>query len=134
MTTSLNSAVAYQDFIYKAAQCIIGTLNFDSAATVTLGGLPAGAAIIGVVVVTTTAFNATTTNTISVGIINASGTATAAYAVSAQDITAAGPKNVTLASTCLPLATNSTITCAYGQSGTAATAGQSKVIVRFVGP
>jgi len=134
MVTSLNSNVAYQDFIYRAPQVIIGTLNFDSPASVTIGGLPAGAQITGVTFITTTAFNATTTNNINVGIINASGTATANYAVSLQGIGSVGVNVLTLAATCLPLATNSQITCAYSQSGTAATTGAGKIVVRFVGP
>jgi hypothetical protein len=132
MVTSLNSQPAYQDFQYEAEQVIVGSLDFNSAATTTIGGLPAGAMVTGIVVVVSTLFNGTTP-TITVGIINASGVATATYYVSSgTSLAAAGVIAATLAATALPLATNSTVTVTRSETGSSA--GAAKVIVRFVGP
>jgi hypothetical protein len=132
MVTSLNSTVAYQDFLYEAEQVIIGSIDFNSSTTTTIGGLPAGAIVTGIVVAVSTVFNGTTP-TITIGIINASGTATATYYVSSgTSLAAAGVIASTLAATALPLATNSAITVTRSETGSSA--GAAKVIVRFVGP
>jgi hypothetical protein len=96
--------------------------------------LPAGAVIIGTDVNVVTAFNAGTTNVLSVGV---EATTFADVATSAaiapgtvglkQNIapTAAGLASV-------PLAADSQLGVLYTQTGTAATAGQAIVIVKFV--
>ena len=132
MVTSLNNQPAYTDFLYEAEQILIGTLTNASGTTTTIGGLPAGAMVTGIVVVVSTLFNGTTP-TITVGIIDASGAATATYYVSSgTSLAAAGVIASTLAATALPLATNSSVTVTRSETGSSA--GAAKVIVRFVGP
>lgn len=132
MVTSLNNAPAYTDFLYEAEQVLAYNLDFTAGTTTTIGGLPAGAVVTGIVVVVSTVFNGTTP-TITVGIINASGTATATYYVSSgTSLAAAGVIASTLATTALPLATNSSVTVTRSETGSSA--GSAKVIVRFVGP
>lgn len=132
MVTSLNSTPAYQDYLYESEQVISAPLDFTAGTTTTIGGLPAGAMVVGIVVVVSTVFNGTTP-TITIGIINASGTATATYYVSSgTSLAAAGVITSTLASTALPLATNSQVTVTRSETGSSA--GSARVIVRFVGP
>ena len=132
MVTSLNSNPSFQDYLYESEQVLTYTLDFTSGTTTNIGGLPAGAMVVGIVFVVSTVFNGTTP-TATVGIINASGTATATYYVSSgTSLAAAGVITSTLASTALPLATNSTVTVTRSETGSSA--GSAKVIVRFVGP
>jgi len=132
MVTSLNNNPAYTDFLYEAEQIIMKDLTFASGTTTVIGGLPAGAMVTGIVVVVSTLFNGTTP-TITVGIIDATGAATATYYVSSGiSLAAAGVIAGTLAATALPLATNSQVTVTRSETGSAA--GVAKVIVRFVGP
>lgn len=90
--------------------------------------LPAGAVVLDVLVQVTTAFDATTTNTLSVG---SSGTAN--LFMDALDVSATGMKDELLNTT--PVCPAARLTAAtvvyatYAQSGTAATAGSARVAI-----
>jgi hypothetical protein len=134
MVTTLQNRVPSQDFLYKAEQVMVGTLAFDSPANKIIGGLPAGAVVIGVIVSTGTAFNAATTNNINVGFSDDIGTTNNAY-VAAQAIGPVGTVSPTMATTTnVPLSRATNVIVNYAQSGTAATAGAATVVVRFVVP
>ncbi len=92
-----------------------------------VGTLPAGAALDKTTVLTTTAFNAATTNTLSVGttptgtnLINATAAGSVARVDTVVPIAAAGP-----------LAADTPIYVSYASSGTAATTGAATVIVTY---
>jgi len=94
--------------------------------------LPAGAVIIGTDVNVITAFNAGTTNPLTVGI-----EATTYANIAASASTAAGStglkQNIAPTGTALvPLAADSQVFVMYAQTGTAATAGQAVVIVKYI--
>ena len=134
MVTNLQTSIPSQDCGYEVEQVMWARLNFDSPATVNIGGLPAGGVVTGVVTQTLTAFNATTTNTINVGQADATGTVANAY-VAAGAVGPVGTVNQTMATTTnVGLSRPTTITCAYGQTGTPATAGAAMVCVRFIVP
>lgn len=134
MVANLQTSIPPQDIQYGVEQVMSARLNFDSPATVNIGAIPAGAIVLAVVVATTTTFNAATTNTINVGFSDPTGTTANAY-VAAQAIGPVGTVAVTMATTTnVPLSRPTTVTCAYGQTGTAATTGAAIVVVRFVVP
>lgn len=92
--------------------------------------LPAGAIIIGTDVIVATAFNAGTTNTISVGTLGDAAT----NIVNAQNAGVAGlTQNVAPTGAALgPLAADKQVYVTYAQTGTAATAGKAYVIIKYV--
>jgi len=92
--------------------------------------LPAGAIIVGTDVQIVTAFNAGTTNTLSVGTVGDTGT----DIVNAQSVAATGlTQNVAPTGAALgPLAADKQVVTSYAQTGTAATAGQAVVIVKYI--
>lgn len=116
------------------------TVNFDTpfdnerglANTfgVPIGGLEAGACVIGVDVVIETAFNAATTNVLVVG-TSADDDGFAATAGTVPGTIGFKP-NLQGALSGIPLASNTTCFVKYTQSGTAATAGKATIIVKFV--
>src|SRR5258707_8477525 len=78
MTTSLNRGVAARDAGEIQVHFLRKRITFaDVAATVTVGKLPAGAAVTGGGIQIITAFNATTTNVANVGYIGATTNASA---------------------------------------------------------
>lgn len=93
-----------------------------------VGTLPAGAVLDKTIVAVTTAFNAGTTNTLSVG-TTATGTqlisATAGGSVARVD-------TVVPVAQMGPLAADTPIYVSYGTSGTAATTGVATVVVTYV--
>lgn len=102
---------------------LIGT-----AGKVPLGTLPTGAIITGVLVKVTTAFNAATTNVLTVG---TSGTAD--LIVGASDVNeAAADTTLSFASVGYIATEDTQLFVKYAQTGTAATAGAATVIVFFV--
>lgn len=134
MVANLQTSIPSQDIGYETEQVMWTRLNFDSPATVNIGGLPAGAVVVGAVVQTLTAFNAATTNNINIGFTDPTATVANAY-VAAQPIGPIGTVNLTMAPTTnVGLSRPTTVTCAYSQTGGAATAGAAIVIVRFVVP
>src|SRR5262245_29911662 len=122
MVTNLQTVIPSQDILYAVDQVIVARLSFDSPASVSIGGLPAGAIPIAATFSTQTAFNAATTNNINVGFTDATATTANAY-VAAGAIGPVGPVQLTLATTGVPLSRATTVTMAYSQTGTAATAG-----------
>lgn len=135
MVANLQTSIPSQDFSYKAEQVIVGTIAYTDTTAKNIGGIPAGAVVLGAVVSTTTAFNAATNNNINIGQTDPTGTVAAAY-VSAMAI---GPVG-TIASPVAALSTNvvlsrpTTITATYVPTGGGQSAGAAVVIVRFVVP
>ncbi len=115
------------------------TVNFDTpfadapgvTATngVPIGALEAGAAVLGVDVVIETAFNAATTNVLTVG-TTADVAGFAATAGTAPG-TAGFKPNLQGALSGIPLAANTICYVKYSQTGTAATTGKATIIVKF---
>jgi hypothetical protein len=112
------------------------TVNWNDTGIATGNGkqyLPKGAVIIGTDVnIVTTAFNAATTNVLSIG------TEASTYTnivTTAQAIAGTTGLKQNLAPTGLalvPLAADSQVFALYTQTGTAATAGQAVVIVKYI--
>ena len=135
MVANLQTAVPPQDMLYGVEQVMVGTVNFDSASVVNIGGLPAGAIVTGGSVHTTTAFNAGSTNTMNVGYADTTATDPDAYA----SLVAVGPVGAIafdelLASTAAPLSRSTVVTAGFVGTGAAASAGSAKVVVKFVVP
>lgn len=95
-----------------------------------LGGLEAGAMVLGVDICIETAFNAATTNVLTVGTVDdVDGFAVDAGAAAGV----AGFKpNLQGALSGIPLAANKVCYAQYSQTGTAATAGKAEIVVKFV--
>lgn len=110
-------------------------VNFNDASIATGAGkqtLPAGAVIVGTDVLVTTAFNAVTTNVLSVGIENPT-YANIAAAASVIAGTAGLKQNIAPTGTALvPLAADSQVFALYTQTGAVATAGSAIVVVKYV--
>lgn len=109
------------------------SVNFNDsgiAAGVGKQWLPAGALIIGADVYVGTAFNAVTTNTLSVGTVGDAAT----NIINAQNVGAAGlTQNVAPTGAALgPLAADKQVYVTYAQTGAAATAGRATVVVKYV--
>lgn len=116
------------------------TVNFDTPYAdvpggantygVPLGGLEAGASVIGVDVVIETAFNAATTNVLVVGTVDDDD----GFAATAGTVpgTPGFKPNLQGALSGIPLASNKVCFAKYTQSGTAATTGKATIIVKFV--
>lgn len=109
-------------------------VNFNDAgiaAGVNKQQLPAGAVIIGTDVAIVTAFNAVTTNVLTVGLAGVANNIVAA--ADADEATIALTQNIKPTGTALgPLAADSQVTVTYTQTGTAATAGKAIVIIKYV--
>jgi hypothetical protein len=115
------------------------TVNFDTPFAgepggpttygVPIGGLEAGASVIGVDVVIETAFNAATTNVLVVG-TPADDDGFAATAGTVPGTPGFKP-NLQGALSGIPLAANTVCYVKYTQSGTAATTGKATIIVKF---
>ena len=128
-----NSAVAprmpvTQQVPYCRATVAFNTVNIGTAGMVPLGTLPDGAIIIGMLVKITTAFNAATTNVLTVG------TATSDSAIIAGgdvDETTVGT-TVTFAAVGYKASGYTPLFIKYAQTGTAATTGAADIILWFV--
>lgn len=114
------------------------TINFNDAgiaAGVPLGWLPAGAQIVGAAIRINTAFNAATTNEITLG---ATGDAGIDNIMDAGDFTAEGAAGnymtTALAPGFAPPAADTEVRVAYNQTGTAATTGQAVVSLLYIPP
>jgi len=109
---------------------ITTTIAYTNTSAVSIGTLPANAQIIDIYIDTTTAFNAATTNTVTVG-----KTGSAAAFVTATDVGTAGRESVATTGVYSAWATGGTsdidATVTYAQTGTAATAGAARVTVVF---
>lgn len=120
--------------------CYLGpkTINYNDtgiAAGVILGYLPAGSQVVGAAIRINTAFNAATTNVLTIG---ETGDAGIDNIMDADDFTAEGtPGNYlvsALAPGYAPPAADKEIRVAYNQTGTAATTGQAVVSLLYIPP
>lgn len=133
MTTSLNTGVSARDAGENQVHYLRKRITFaDVAATVTVGKLPAGAAVTGGGIQIITAFNATTTNVANVGYIGAT-TNASAYATA---LTTAAVGLIVLdelaATTNIQGTVEHTVTVAPTETGAASTAGVADVIIQYV--
>lgn len=112
---------------------VTNTVAYTDSSAVTIGTIPANAQIVDINIDVTTAFNAGTTNTITVG---KSGSA-AAY-VASTSVSSAGRANVATTGVYSAWADVGSaevpVTATYGQTGTAASAGAMRVTVVYRSP
>jgi uncharacterized membrane protein len=124
---STNNAVTN---IAGVLSAITTTIAFSNTSAVTIGTVPANAQIIDVNIDATTAFNAGTTNTITVG-----KTGSAAAFVTATDVGTAGRESVATTGVYSAWAnvgtTDVVATATFAQTGTAATAGAARVTIVY---
>ena len=109
---------------------ITTTIAFSDTAAVSIGTLPANAQIVDINIDTTTAFNAATTNTVTVG-----KTGTAAAFVAATSVTSTGRASVATTGVYSAWADTGSAeldaTVTFSQTGTAATTGAARVTVVY---
>ena len=108
-----------------------GTISYDveDPYTVEIGTIPAGAVVIGCIVDVITAFNAGTTNVLTVG--------TAAdddHYVAAGDVDESAAGGTLVADKSEVVSADTAVYAKYTQSGTAATAGKARVTVLYAVP
>jgi hypothetical protein len=124
-------AAASKARAYQTQQCHFyqTTLNYNDADALTrlLGILPAGATLLAVKNAVLTAFNAGTTNTMSIG-TTAGGTDILNAAAAGV---ATGIVNTLPPVAKVVFATDQSIYVSYAQTGTAATAGQAKFVMEY---
>ena len=106
------------------------TFAYTNATAVTIATIPAGAQIVDINIDVTTAFNAATTNTVTVG----TSSSAAAY-VTATSVTSLGRSSVATTGVYSAWANTGTsdvvATITYSQTGTAATAGAARVTIVY---
>ncbi len=120
-----------QNVHFLGRDITFATDGIGTADTVKIGRIPAGSMICDARVRVTTAFNAVTTNVLTVG----------ANATANTDIVAAGELNegatgmtVVLTGASLTFANDTDIYVRYTQTGTAATAGAATIIITYIPP
>ena len=126
--------MAYNNNVTNAAgvlSAITATIAYTDTSAVTIGTLPAGAQIVDVNIDVTTAFDAGTTNTVTVG-----KTGSAAAFVTATSVGSAGRASVATTGVYSAWANVGTsdvdyATVTYSQTGTAATAGAARVTIVY---
>jgi len=134
MVANLQTTVPNQDIQYGVEQVMIGTITYLDTAAKVIGAIPAGAIVAEALVSTTTAFNAATTNNLSIGQTDPTGTVANAY-VNAQAIGPVGTVQPTMATTTnVPLSRPTQITATYVPTGGGQSAGAAVVAVRFIVP
>lgn len=133
-STSLNTGQPARDISYGVVQAIVksvayNTLGIGTTDTVKVGTLPSGSQIVKSIVRVTTAFNAATTNVLTVG----------TSAGSDADIVAAADTDETVVGTTigtrgcdLAFSADTPIYVKYAQTGTAATAGAALITILYV--
>ena len=121
-----------RDVFLHCTQYLRKTIRFDTINAGATNGIefdfqvPAGGFIRSITIHKVTAFNAGTTNDLTIGTTgNPTGYVATGVALggTAGVVTAVGPGRVT---------TDTTVVVKYAQSGTAATAGEADVVVEFV--
>lgn len=112
---------------YFRATVAFDTLNIGTAGKVPLGTLPAGAIVTGMLVKVTTAFNAATTNVLTVG---TAADASAVIGAGDVDETTVGT-TLTFAGVGYKASVATPLFIKYAQTGTAATAGAADIILMF---
>lgn len=108
------------------------TVDFNTAGIATgvqLGRLPAGALITRTTVRVVTAFNAASTNVLTVGTEGDSGLDNI---VAAGDVTEGSIGSAAVVGPLDPLAADTNVLISYTQSGTAATAGRAVIVLEYV--
>lgn len=109
---------------------ITTTIAFSNATAVSIGTIPANAQIVDINIDTTTAFNAGTTNTVTVG-----KTGSAAAFVAATDVASVGRESIATTGVYSAWATVGTndvdATVTFTQTGTAATTGAARVTIVY---
>ena len=109
---------------------ITTTIAFSNASAVSIGTLPANAQIVNINIDTTTAFNAATTNTVTVG-----KTGTAAAFVATTSVTSTGRASVATTGVYSAWADTGSAELdaivTFSQTGTAATTGAARVTIVF---
>lgn len=126
--------MAYNNSVTNAAgilSAITATVAYTDTSAVTIGTLPAGAQIISINIDVTTAFNAGTTNTVTVG-----KTGSAAAYVTSTSVGSAGRASVAstgVYSAWANVGTNDVdyATVTFSQTGTAASAGAARVTIVY---
>ena len=133
-STSLNTGQPARDISFGVVQAIVksvayNTLGIGTTDTVKVGTLPSGAQIVSCIVRVTTAFNAATTNVLTVGTSSGSD----ADIVSDADLSE-GVTGTTVATRGCDLAfsADTAIYVKYSQTGTAATAGAALITILYV--
>lgn len=116
-----------QEHYFRAAVAY-NTLQIDTSGKVPLGTLPAGAIVTMCIIKITTAFNAATTNVLTVG---TAGTADAVIAAADLDELEVDT-TVAWAATGYTVAVDTPLFVKYAQTGTAATAGAATIILLYV--
>ena len=132
MTTGVRGRAA-RNLGLQAVHYFRKTVNYNDtgiSSGVSVGFLPAGAQIVGTVVNVETAFNAATTNVLTVG-TNSSSYDNIAAGADVTEGSAAGSGLIT-AGTGLEFTQDTELFVKYTQTGTAASAGKAHVIVMFV--
>jgi hypothetical protein len=94
--------------------------------------LPAGALIVGTDVYVGTAFNAATTNVLTVGIENPTYADIVSAAAVNEGATGLTTGILPTGAALGPLATDAQVFVMYAQTGTAATAGQAIVVIKYI--
>jgi hypothetical protein len=126
--------MAYNNSVTNAAgmlSAITATVAYTDTSAVTIGTLPAGAQIVDINIDVTTAFNAGTTNTVTVG-----KTGSAAAYVTSTSVGSAGRASVAstgVYSAWANVGTNDVdyATVTFAQTGTAASAGAARVTIVY---
>jgi hypothetical protein len=109
---------------------VTNTIAYTDSAAVTIGTVPAGAQIVSINIDVTTAFNAATTNTVTVG-----KSGSAAAFVASTSIGSAGRASVATTGVYSAWAdvgsADVPVTATYSQTGTAASAGAARVTIVY---
>lgn len=112
---------------------VTSTIAYSDSSAVTIGTIPANAQIVDINIDVTTAFNAATTNTITVG-----KSGSAAAFVASTSIGSAGRASVATTGVYSAWAdvgsSEVPVTATYSQTGTAATAGAARVTIVYRSP
>lgn len=117
-----------QQVPYCRASVSFDTVNIGTAGKVPLGTLPAGAIVTHALVKITTAFNAATTNVLTVG----TAASDAALLSGADFDETVVQTTITFAAAGYTVAVDTPLFIKYAQTGTAATAGAATIIIFFV--
>lgn len=134
MATNTAGSVARNDYS-QDVQTIRFKVNFNDAGIATGNAkqtIPAGALILGTDVFVTTAFNAATTNVLSVGTEATTYTNLVTTAQAVAGTTGLKQNLIPTGLALVPLAADSQVFALFTQTGTAATTGVAYVVVKYV--
>jgi hypothetical protein len=120
-----------QNIHFIGRDIVFNTVGIGTADTVKVGRIPAGSRLMPVQVHVTAAFNAATTNVLTVGTSSGSNTDIVAAAEVTEGVTGA-----TIVGTGVALAftSDTDIYVKYTQTGTAATAGAATILIPYFPP